>query len=75
MKAAAANSGLVFLSATGAEIFSPYVGESEKKVTELFRAARLASPAVLFIDEVGKSLLESRHAFLLLLLYHIKDTL
>eukprot|EP00096_Caligus_rogercresseyi_P005248 TRINITY_DN2034_c0_g1_i2.p1 TRINITY_DN2034_c0_g1~~TRINITY_DN2034_c0_g1_i2.p1 ORF type:complete len:564 (-),score=62.31 TRINITY_DN2034_c0_g1_i2:200-1891(-) len=41
-----------FLSVSGASIFSPFVGDSEKNVVEVFRKARLGAPCVLFIDEI-----------------------
>jgi SpoVK/Ycf46/Vps4 family AAA+-type ATPase len=44
---------------SGAEIFSPYVGDSEKAIVELFRQARLAAPTILFIDEID-SLVSAR---------------
>jgi SpoVK/Ycf46/Vps4 family AAA+-type ATPase len=55
VRAAASNTGSTFLSASAASIFSPYVGDSEKAVSELFRRARMAAPTVLFIDEIGKN--------------------
>ena len=53
VRAAASCTGCAFLSASAAEIFSPYVGDSERAVAELFRRARAAAPAILFIDEIG----------------------
>ncbi|XP_040581476.1 uncharacterized protein [Lepeophtheirus salmonis] len=41
-----------FLSVSGASIFSPFVGDSEKNIVEIFRKARLGAPCVLFIDEI-----------------------
>lgn len=52
VRAAASNTGATFLSVSAAEIFSPWVGDSEKAVVELFRKARMGSPTVLFIDEI-----------------------
>ena len=52
MRAAASNSSATFLSVTAAEIFSPWVGDSERAVVELFRKARMGAPTVLFIDEI-----------------------
>jgi transitional endoplasmic reticulum ATPase len=40
------------LSVKGAELLSKWVGESERAVRELFRRAREASPALVFLDEV-----------------------
>lgn len=41
-----------FISISGAQVLSKYVGESEKTVREIFKKARMAAPCVLFIDEV-----------------------
>ena len=41
-----------FISVKGPEIFSKWVGESEKAIREIFRKARTAAPAVIFLDEV-----------------------
>jgi len=41
-----------FISIKGPEIFSKWVGESEKAIREIFRKGRMAAPAVIFIDEV-----------------------
>ena len=40
------------LSVKGAELLSKWVGESEGAVRELFRRAREAAPALVFLDEV-----------------------
>jgi transitional endoplasmic reticulum ATPase len=40
------------LSVKGAELLSKWVGESERGVRELFRRAREAAPALVFLDEV-----------------------
>ncbi len=45
-------SGLNFISVKGPELLSKYVGESEERVREVFRKARLAAPCVLFFDEI-----------------------
>lgn len=41
-----------FITIKGPEVLSKYVGESEKTVRELFRKARMASPCIIFIDEI-----------------------
>jgi transitional endoplasmic reticulum ATPase len=40
-----------FISVRGPEIFSKWVGESEKAIREIFRKARLAAPSIIFFDE------------------------
>lgn len=51
-KAVATESQANFISIKGPEVFSKYVGESEKTIRELFRKARLASPCIVLIDEL-----------------------
>ncbi|AET33594.1 CDC48 family AAA ATPase [Pyrobaculum ferrireducens] len=51
-KAVATESGANFIAVRGPEIFSKWVGESEKMVREIFRKARMAAPCVVFIDEI-----------------------
>jgi transitional endoplasmic reticulum ATPase len=41
-----------FISIKGPEVLSKFVGESEKAVRELFRKARMASPCIIFVDEI-----------------------
>jgi len=41
-----------FITIKGPEVFSKWVGESEKAIREVFRKARMAAPAVVFFDEV-----------------------
>lgn len=41
-----------FFFPQGAELFSKWVGESEKAVREVFRKARIVSPSVIFFDEI-----------------------
>lgn len=41
-----------FISVKGPELFSKWVGESEKGVREIFRKARQAAPCVIFFDEI-----------------------
>ena len=40
-----------FCAVKGPELFSKYVGDSEKAVAEVFRKARAAAPCVVFLDE------------------------
>jgi SpoVK/Ycf46/Vps4 family AAA+-type ATPase len=51
-RAAAAASGATFVPLAGAELYSMYVGEGEAALREAFRAARLAAPAIVFVDEL-----------------------
>ena len=51
-KALATESSLNFIAVKGPELFSKYVGESEKAIKEIFRKARLASPSIIFFDEI-----------------------
>lgn len=51
-KAVAKESEANFISVKGPEIFSKWVGESEKAIREIFRRARQASPCIVFFDEI-----------------------
>ena len=51
-KAVATESEANFISVRGPEIFSKWVGESEKAIREIFRKARQVAPCVVFLDEV-----------------------
>ncbi|ELU08202.1 hypothetical protein CAPTEDRAFT_173267 [Capitella teleta] len=51
-KALARESGINFIAIKGPELFSKWVGESERAVRELFRKARSAAPAIIFFDEI-----------------------
>ena len=51
-KAVANESECNFISVKGPELMSKWVGESEKGVREIFRKARLASPSIIFFDEI-----------------------
>ena len=51
-KALASESEVNFISVRGPELLSMYVGESEKKVREIFKKARQASPCIVFFDEI-----------------------
>ncbi|XP_061607415.1 spermatogenesis-associated protein 5-like protein 1 isoform X2 [Phyllopteryx taeniolatus] len=52
VRAAASASNCTFLSVSGADLYSPYVGDSEKALSQLFRQARACAPCVLFLDEI-----------------------
>jgi transitional endoplasmic reticulum ATPase len=51
-RAVATESEANFISIKGPEVFSKWVGESEKAIREVFRKARMASPTVIFLDEM-----------------------
>ncbi|XP_055958747.1 ribosome biogenesis protein SPATA5 isoform X1 [Patella vulgata] len=51
-KALATESGLNFIAVKGPELFSKWVGESERAVREVFRKARMAAPSIIFFDEI-----------------------
>jgi AAA family ATPase len=51
-KAIATESKLNFLAVKGPELFSKYVGDSEKGVREIFKKARSCAPSVIFFDEI-----------------------
>jgi len=58
-RAVATESQANFISIRGPEIFSKWVGESEKAIREIFRKARMAAPSIIFFDEFD-SLVPSR---------------
>jgi len=51
-KAVAFESGVNFISIKGPQLFSKYIGESERAVREVFRKARQAAPCIVFFDEI-----------------------
>ena len=51
-RAVASQSKRNFLAVKGPELFSKYVGESEKAVRTLFKRARSVAPSIIFIDEI-----------------------
>jgi len=51
-RAVATESEANFISIKGPEVFSKWVGESEKAIREVFRKARMAAPAIVFLDEI-----------------------
>lgn len=46
------NRHLIAISA--AQIYSPYVGDSEQLLAQIFHQARMCAPSILFIDEIGE---------------------
>ncbi|MHA1557553.1 MAG: CDC48 family AAA ATPase [Candidatus Heimdallarchaeota archaeon] len=51
-KAVATESEVNFISIKGPALLSKWVGESEKAVREIFRKAKMASPSIVFFDEI-----------------------
>lgn len=51
-KALATESNLNFIAIKGSDLFSMWVGESEKAVRDLFFKARQLSPCIVFFDEI-----------------------
>ncbi|EFJ47542.1 hypothetical protein VOLCADRAFT_41454, partial [Volvox carteri f. nagariensis] len=51
-RAAATASGATLLALSCAQLFSMYVGEGEAALRDAFKRARMAAPAVLFLDEL-----------------------
>ncbi|MFX1343810.1 MAG: CDC48 family AAA ATPase [Promethearchaeota archaeon] len=67
-KAIANESQSNFIAIKGPEIFSKWVGESERAVREIFRKARQAAPSIIYFDEIdaisaGRGSYESTHTF------------
>lgn len=48
-----------FYSLNGAELYSPYFGETELTIRNLFKHARSSSPSIIFFDEI-ESLVSNR---------------
>nr|MCS5660263.1 AAA family ATPase [Dehalococcoidia bacterium] len=51
-KAVATESAANFIAIKGPEVMSKWVGESEKKLREVFRKAKQVSPCIVFLDEL-----------------------
>ncbi|WOH06340.1 hypothetical protein DCAR_0625766 [Daucus carota subsp. sativus] len=51
-RAVASEAGLNFLAVKGPELFSMWVGESEKAVRSLFAKATANAPSIIFFDEI-----------------------
>ncbi|XP_055353773.1 ribosome biogenesis protein SPATA5-like [Paramacrobiotus metropolitanus] len=51
-QAVATESGLNFIAVKGPELYSKWVGESERTLREIFDRARTSAPSVIFIDEI-----------------------
>jgi transitional endoplasmic reticulum ATPase len=51
-KAVATESEANFISIKGPEVYSKWVGESEKAIREIFRKARQSAPTIIYFDEL-----------------------
>jgi transitional endoplasmic reticulum ATPase len=51
-KAVATESEANFITIKGPEVYSKWVGESEKAIREIFRKARLSAPSIILFDEL-----------------------
>lgn len=51
-RACATESQAAFISLSGADVYSPFLGEAEATVRRAFDAAETATPAILFFDEI-----------------------
>ena len=51
-KAVAHECGVNFISIKGPELLSKWVGDSEARVRDVFKIARLSSPCIIFFDEL-----------------------
>jgi transitional endoplasmic reticulum ATPase len=51
-KAVATETQANFISVKGPEIYSRWLGESEKAIREIFRKAKQAAPCIVFFDEI-----------------------
>ncbi|MBD3230798.1 MAG: CDC48 family AAA ATPase [Candidatus Lokiarchaeota archaeon] len=51
-RAVATESEANFITIKGPEMYSKWVGESEKAIREIFRKARMSSPSIIFFDEL-----------------------
>ncbi|MFW9876190.1 MAG: CDC48 family AAA ATPase, partial [Candidatus Thorarchaeota archaeon] len=67
-KAIANESQSNFIAIKGPEIYSKWVGESERAIREIFRKARQAAPSIIYFDEIdaissGRGDYEGTHTF------------
>jgi len=51
-RAIATESESNFIAIKGPELLSKWVGESEKNIREMFQKAKMASPVIIFFDEI-----------------------
>ena len=51
-RAAAGAAGATFLYLSGAQVYSPFVGEAERALRDFFTLGRSCAPSILFLDEL-----------------------
>jgi len=51
-KAIATEGKMNFIAVKGPELYSKFVGDTEKSLRDIFRRARISSPCVIFFDEI-----------------------
>jgi len=51
-RSVAQSTGHSFFSLSAADVYSPFVGDAERTVREIFQSARLALPSIVFLDEI-----------------------
>jgi AAA family ATPase len=69
-KALATEAGLNFIAVKGPELFSKWVGESEKAIQQVFKKARAASPSIVFFVK-KKLFFIHLHIYLFILIFLI----
>lgn len=52
VRALAAESGANLITVRGPEVFSKWLGESEKAIREIFKKAKTSSPCIVYLDEL-----------------------
>jgi len=52
VKAIANETTMNFISIKGSQIYSKWIGESERIIEEIFKKARMTSPCIIFLDEI-----------------------
>ncbi|XP_058957645.2 ATPase family gene 2 protein homolog B [Pocillopora verrucosa] len=52
VRAASSSCKCTFMALSCAQLYSPYVGDAERKIRELFTKARATAPSILFLDEL-----------------------
>ena len=60
-RAAAGAAGATFLYLSGAQVYSPFVGEAERALRDFFTLGRSCAPSILFLDEL-EAIVGSREA-------------